>query len=80
MSAVSPRGELRFRVVRGGINACVFIELLKRLVQGSDRTIFLICDGHPSHWARKVTAFVESLEGGLPLFFLPPYSPGAQSR
>ncbi len=75
ISAVSPRGELRFMVVRGGVGAGMFIEFLKRLAQGSQRKIFLICDGHPSHRARKVAAFVESLEGRLQLFFPPPYSP-----
>ena len=79
VSAVSPRGELRFMVVRGGVGASVFIEFLKRLVQGSSRKIFLICDGHPSHRAKKVTTFVESLKGQLRLFFLPPYSPRTQS-
>jgi transposase len=31
ISAVSPRGQLRFMVVRGGVNASVFIDFLKRL-------------------------------------------------
>lgn len=75
ISAVSPRGELRFMVVRGGVGASVFIEFLKRLVQGSSRKIFLVCDSHPAHRAKKVTTFVESLKGKLRLFFLPPYSP-----
>lgn len=75
ISAVSPRGELRFMVARGGVNAGVFIEFLKRLVQGSSRKIFFVCDGHPAHRAKKVTTFVASLKGKLRLFFLPPYSP-----
>ncbi|MDA8360825.1 MAG: IS630 family transposase [Gammaproteobacteria bacterium] len=79
ISAVSPRGELRFMVVRGGVGASVFIEFLKRLVQGSPRKIFLVCDGHPAHHARKVTMFVQSLKGKLRLFFLPPCSPRTQS-
>lgn len=32
ISAVSPRGELRFMVVRGGVGAGVFIDFLKRLI------------------------------------------------
>ena len=75
MSAVSPRGELRFMVVRGGVGAGVFIEFLKRLVHGQRRPIYLIVDGHPSHRYKKVKAYVESLKGKLRLFFLPPYSP-----
>lgn len=75
ISAISPRGELRFMVVRGGVGAGVFIEFLKRLVHGRRRPIFLIVDGHPSHRSRKVKAHVESLQGRIRLFSLPPYSP-----
>ena len=75
ISAVSPRGELRFMVVRGGVNAGVFIDFLKRLMHGQRRPVYLIVDGHPSHRSKKVKAYVESLQGKLRLFFLPPYSP-----
>ena len=75
ISAVSPRGELRFMVVRGGVNASVFIGFLKRLVHGQRRPIYLVVDGHPSHRAKKVKDYVASLQGKLRLVFLPPYSP-----
>jgi transposase len=32
-------------------------------------------DGHPSHKARKVQKFIESVSDKFSLFFLPPYSP-----
>lgn len=75
ISAVSPQGEFRFMTLKGRMNAGVFIEFLKRLLHNADRPIFLIVDGHPSHKAKKVQRFVESLQGQLRLFFLPPYSP-----
>jgi len=75
ISAVSAQGEFRFMTVEGRVNAGVFIEFLKRLVHNTDRPIFLIVDGHPSHKAKKVQRYVESLDGWLELFFLPPYSP-----
>lgn len=75
ISAVSPRGELRFMVVRCGVGTAVFINFLKRLVHGQRRAIFLIVDGHSSHRAKKVKVYVDSLQGKLRLFFLPPYSP-----
>lgn len=75
ISAISARGELRFMVVRGGVGAGVFIAFLKRLIHGQRRPIYLIVDGHPSHRSKKVKAYVESLQGKLRLFFLPPYSP-----
>jgi len=75
MSAISPRGELRFMVIDGRVNAERFIDFLRRLQEGVAQPIFLIVDGHPSHRARKTLEFVRSTRGKLRLFFLPPYSP-----
>ena len=75
ISAISPRGALRFMVVKGGVGAKVFIGFLKRLMHGQHRPVYLIVDGHPSHRAKLVKEYVDSLEGRLKLFFLPPYSP-----
>lgn len=75
ISAISPRGMLRFMIVEGSVGAAQFIEFLRRLIHGAPRPIFLIVDGHPSHKARKVKQFVDSLDGKLRLFLLPGYSP-----
>jgi transposase len=75
ISAISPRGALRFMVVKGGVGAQVFIQFLKRLMHGQRRPVFLIVDGHPAHRSKLVKAYIESLAGKLRLFFLPPYSP-----
>jgi transposase len=60
---------------KGGVNAAVFIEFLKRMMTGAKRPIVLIVDRGPAHIAKKTRAFVESLNGRLRLFYLPPYSP-----
>ena len=75
ISAISPRGTLRLMVVKGGVGAKVFIGFLKRLMHGQRRPVYLIVGGHPSHRAEAVKEYVDSLEGRLKLFFLPPYSP-----
>jgi transposase len=76
ISAVTARGHMRFMIKdKGGINADVFIEFLKRLLVGATSPIFLIVDRGPAHRSKKTKAFVESLGGILRLFFLPPYSP-----
>jgi transposase len=75
VSAISPRGDMRFMTVNGRMNAAKFIEFLQRLMKGSDHPVFLIVDGHPTHRAVKVKKFVASTKGKLRLFFLPPYSP-----
>ena len=75
VSAVSAQGALRFMLVEGRFNAAVFIDFLKRLLNDTDRPVFLIVDGHPVHRAVKVKRFVSSTEGQLQLFLLPSYSP-----
>jgi len=76
LSAITSRGHMRFIIIdKGGVNADVFIEFLKRLIAGAKREIFLIVDRGPAHVAKKTKAFVESLNGSLRLFYLPPYSP-----
>jgi transposase len=75
ISAISPKGSLRFMVVKGGVGAKVFITFLKRLMHGRRRPVFLIVDGHPAHRAKIVKSYVESTGGKLRLFSLPPYSP-----
>ena len=76
ISAITSKGKMRFMIKeKGGVNASVFIEFLKRLVVGATRPIYLIVDRGPAHREKKTKAFVETLGGKLKLFFLPPYSP-----
>jgi transposase len=76
ISAVTARGHMRFMIKeKGGVNAEVFIDFLKRLIIGSKNKIFLIVDRGPAHVAKKTKAFVAGLGGSLRLFYLPPYAP-----
>lgn len=75
VSAISPRGELRFMTFTGRMDARKFIEFLRRLLHNAPGRVFLIVDRHPAHRARAVREFVGSTNGSLRLFFLPSYSP-----
>ncbi len=75
VSAISPRGELRFRIHEGSFRSAHFIEFCKQLPKDSGRDIFLIVDGSSVHTAKQVKEFVVSTQGKLQLYFLPPYSP-----
>lgn len=78
ISAISPRGEMRFMVFEGKMDAAQFIEFLARLTAKQGKPIFLIVDGHPVHKAKLVKAWIQKLNAEadkLRLFFLPPYSP-----
>ena len=75
ISAITPRGHMRFMVTKNSVGAVVFTEFLKRLIHNAEKPIYLIVDGHPAHKAKKVTEFVESVRERLQLFYLPGYSP-----
>lgn len=75
VSALSPRGQLRFMVCKGRVGAKVFIEFLKRLLHDVPGRLVVIVDGHPAHKAKLVQTFVASVAPRLELFLLPPYSP-----
>lgn len=75
ISAVSPRGHMRFMVLKGRVAGRQVIEFMRRLLHGQKRMVFLILDGHPAHKAAIVSKFVDSVADRLRIFFLPPYSP-----
>ncbi len=75
ISAVTPRGHMRFMVFQDKFNGPRFVEFLKRLLHGARSPIFLILDGHPVHRSREVQRFVRATEGRLRLFWLPAYAP-----
>lgn len=75
ISAVSPSGEIRFMIHVGSVTAPVFKEFLKRLMIGATRPVFVVVDGHSIHKAKLIKDYVDSLNGNLKLFYLPPYSP-----
>lgn len=75
ISAVSPRGELAFRIVEGSINAQRFLDFLAALIEGAPRKIFLVVDNLRVHHAKRVTAWLAEHKDKIELAFLPPYAP-----
>jgi transposase len=75
VSAVSAQGRLRFSTYTGSFTAERFIEFCKKLLHDTDRPVYLVVDGHPTHKAKAVKKFVASTDGQLTLFILPAYSP-----
>jgi transposase len=75
ISAISPRGSMRFMVLPGKVNAEVMCVFIDRLMKGAARPVFLILDGHPTHKAKKLKERIESYQGKLRVFYLPSYSP-----
>ncbi|TKB23953.1 IS630 family transposase [Desulfopila sp. IMCC35006] len=75
ISAINSRGIMRFMATEDNVNADVFISFLKRLIFKASSNIFLVVDNHSVHRSEEVRKYVESTEGKLRIFFLPPYAP-----
>lgn len=75
ISAVSAKGGFWSQVYTGMLNAGRFVEFLKDFRRGGRSKVFLVVDGHPSHRAKVVAAYVAACRGELELHFLPPYAP-----
>jgi transposase len=75
ISAVNAKGAFWSDVYTGNLNAGRFIVFLRKFLRGRRRNVILVVDGHPSHKAKCVAAYVRSTRGRLELYFLPPYAP-----
>ena len=77
ISAISPRGEVAFRIVDGSINADRFMAFLAALIDGAPRKIILVVDNLRVHHAKVVSAWLADKKDRIELAFLPPYNPEA---
>lgn len=75
ISAVTARGEFWAATYTSKLNAALFVAFLKSFMLGRKKKVFLVVDGHPSHKAKIVKEYVQSMQGRLELHFLPPYAP-----
>ena len=75
ISALSNKGGFWYHVFEGKFNAEKCIECFKHFLKGRKSPIILIVDGYPVHKSKKVTSYIESLEGAIDIVFLPPYAP-----
>jgi transposase len=75
ISAVSNRGELRWKVLDGAIKAPVLIDFLQRLIRDARRKVFLILDRLPVHRAAVVQEWLARHKAQIEVFYLPSYSP-----
>jgi transposase len=74
-SAVTAKGGFWFATYSGGLNADLFIELLKKLMKRRRKPLHLVIDGLPAHKTASVRAYVASTQGKLSLHMLPGYAP-----
>jgi transposase len=75
ISTVTNKGQMRWKVFSGALNAGVLTGFLQRLVQGRDKRIFLILDNLRVHHSKPVQKWLEANADKIAVFYLPSYSP-----
>jgi len=75
ISAVTNRGELRWMVVDGAVNAPTFIRFLQHLVRDARRKVLLILDRLQVHRARLTRDWLAQHRSESEVHYLPAYSP-----
>lgn len=74
-SAVNATGAFWFCTYEGGLNAELFVELLKKMMDRRKKPVHLVLDSLPAHKKAIVREYTESTNGRLTLHFLPGYAP-----
>lgn len=74
-SAVNAKGAFWFATYKGGMSAELFVAMLKLIMSGRRKPLFLVLDSLPAHKAKLVQDYVKTTNGKLELHFLPGYAP-----
>ena len=74
-SAVNAKGAFWYCTYQGGLNAGLFVDLLRRMMGHRTKPVHLVVDGLPAHKTKLVKDYVASTNGMLTLHFLPGYAP-----
>jgi transposase len=74
-SAVNARGAFWYCTYQGGLNADLFVTLLRQMMRHRSKPVHLVVDGLPAHKTALVKTYVESTGGMLTLHILPGYAP-----
>ena len=75
ISTVTNRGELRWMIVDGAVDAPTFIRFLQRLVRDARCKVSLILDRLKAHRARLTRDWLADHRSEIEVHYLPPYSP-----
>ncbi len=75
ISTITNRGQMRWMVFKGALNAELFQLFLERLIKGAKRKVFLILDNLPVHHAKVLRPWLAKHKQRIELFFMPGYSP-----
>src|SRR6266498_4451986 len=75
ISAISPEGKLRFKVIEHTMTSAEVIEFLAALLQDSQRPLIVLVDRHRMHFSARLREFAHPYRDRLKIYGLPRYSP-----
>jgi transposase len=75
ISAVSPRGDMRFATFQGRMNGARFVQFLKNLRADTGKPIIVIADNASYHGSTTVQRFTKASDGEVVVEHLPRYAP-----
>jgi transposase len=75
ISTVTNKGQMRWKVFSGALNAKVLTGFLERLARQQEKKIFLILDNLRVHHSKPVKKWLAEHAEKIEVFYLPSYSP-----
>jgi transposase len=75
ISTVTNKGQMRWKIFAGALNADILLDFMRRLIKGQPRKLFLILDNLRVHHAKPVKAWLAEHRDAIEVFYLPSYSP-----
>ena len=75
ISTVTNRGQVRWMIYTGRMNAALFIVFLERLIAGAAKKVFLIVDHLSVDEAAAVDRWLADKADRIEVFYLPKYAP-----
>ena len=75
ISSVTNKGQMRWKIFAGALNAEILIDFLRRLIKGRTKKVFLILDNLRVHHSKPVKAWLAEHAEAIEVFYLPSYSP-----
>jgi len=75
ISTVTNKGQMRWKVFSGALNAHILIGFMERLVRNRKQKIFLVLDNLRVHHSKPVKQWLAKHADKIEVFYLPSYSP-----
>jgi transposase len=75
ISTVTNKGQMRWKVFSGALNAKILMGFMRRLVHGRQKRVFLILDNLRVHPSKRAKKWLAENEEEIQVFYLPSYSP-----